>query len=330
MQQPDYRLSLFLLPTVLLAACAPVASGPYYSSEPGEFFVSSPGQLGAPAAHRSNSNVPVLSGDYLSYNPETGMPFVLSGPRRVPPFPLVLNQAVQRYVDSFVAKPQGLKLSFERSNAYLPAMVKEFEERGLPPDLVYLSFAESLFTREGAGPWQLNKATARRYGLRIDRYVDERRDPVKSTRAAAQYLARLHEETNDWDMTLVGWNTGDAEVVRFWSLKGTDYDHLTGHLPPRTRALLNRFMAVAFIAHNARRYGFQPATYSSDHLPYRTVHERGGVTLAQVARRERATVGELRWLNPELLRDRLPPDPGGYELRVPSYSVAREHRASAL
>src|SRR5690242_6020145 len=103
-----------------------------------------------------------------------GIPYVRSEPHKVPPFPLVLNQTVQRYVDAFVEHDAGIRESFRRSRPYLPAMMKVLENHDLPPELVYLSFAESSFSSKGAGPWQLSVATARRFNLKINRYVDER------------------------------------------------------------------------------------------------------------------------------------------------------------
>ena len=155
------------------------------------------------------------------------LPFVRSRPKSVPPFPLVLNRAVQAYIDSYLAQPKGLRQSFQRSSPFMPEMISLFQDEGLPPDLVYLAFAESAFSAAGAGPWQLNKTTARRYGLIINQWLDERRDPIKSTRAAAEYLAELHDQTGaDWRMTLVAWNNGDGGVYRYLQLMTAPYEHL--------------------------------------------------------------------------------------------------------
>ncbi len=236
-------------------------------------------------------------------------------PRRVAPFPLTLNQTVRRYIDSFLNQPQFLEASFNRVAPYLPDMVRELDERGLPRDLVYLAFAESEFSKEGAGPWQLTKLTARRFGLRIDRYVDERRDPVKSTRAAAEFLAGLHDEIGDWRVTVASWNRGEASIDRFWALRGKDYSRLIRKLPRCTRTLLNRFMAVAFIAHNAEAYGFEPIEYSRP--PFDRIEVRGGTPLSSVARVAGTSVQTIRRLNPALLRDKVPPNVITYKVWVP-------------
>jgi membrane-bound lytic murein transglycosylase D len=244
-----------------------------------------------------------------------GIPYIHSEPHKVAPFPLVLNESVQRYVDDFVEHNQGIRESFRRSRPYLPMMRKVMESHDLPPELVYLPFAESSFSNKGAGPWQLSLATARRFDLRVNRYVDERRDPLKSTRAAAQYLAALHDEVGDWRVALVGWNRGETAMNDYVSLRGVDYDRLTAHLPSNTRSLLNRFMAVAIIAHQPERYGLEPVDYTRPDS-FRVINVAGGTRLSEVARRAGVPVQILRDYNPALLHDRVPPGPS-YELRLP-------------
>ncbi|MBF6570081.1 MAG: transglycosylase SLT domain-containing protein [Candidatus Binataceae bacterium] len=242
--------------------------------------------------------------------------FVRSNPRPVAPFPIVLNHTVRRYVEDMLAHPGGLDEAFARSRPYFTQMVRVLEQNGLPPDLVYLSFAESCFTSDGAGPWQLSKATARRFGLVVNNTVDERRDPIKSTRAAAEYLATLHDETDDWHIALIGWNKGETVLDRFLGLRGIDYNRLLAQLPRTTSALMNRFMAVAVIAHHARDYGLQAITFT---MPpsYRMVRVAPGTSLRTIATQQGTSVDRLRELNPALLRDRVPQRTAGFDVRVP-------------
>jgi membrane-bound lytic murein transglycosylase D len=244
-----------------------------------------------------------------------GIPYVRSDPHKVPPFPLVLNQTVQRYVDAFTDHSEGLRGSFRRSRLYLPMMRKVMESHDLPPELVYLSFAESSFSSKGAGPWQLSLATARRFNLKVNRYIDERRDPIKSTHAAAQYLATLHDEVGDWRVALVGWNRGETAMNDYFSLRGVDYGRLTSHLPYNTRSLLNRFMAVAIIAHQPELYGLEPVNYTEPES-FRAIKVKGGTRLSEVARETGVSVRVLRDYNPAILHDCIPPGPS-YELRLP-------------
>jgi len=248
------------------------------------------------------------------------MPFVRSQPQLVAPFPLVLNRAIQTYIDSYLAQPEGLRRSFQRSGPYMPEMLSLFEENGLPPDLVYLAFAESAFSAAGAGPWQLSKTTARRYGLTINRWLDERRDPIKSTRAAAEYLAELHNQTGaDWRMTLVAWNNGDGGVYRYLQLMTAPYERLMQRLPRRTRSLMNRFMAVALIARHAKEYGVDGMNCA--HAPrYRLIAVDGDKSLKSIAASNRTSVAVLHRLNPALLCDHTPPGSQSYPIRVPNNS----------
>jgi membrane-bound lytic murein transglycosylase D len=249
--------------------------------------------------------------------PENEMPFVRSQPKAVAPFPLVLNRTVQHYVNQYLDQPQGLKQSFRRSRPFMGQMVQVLESEGLPPDLVYLAFAESGFSPDGDGPWQLSRATARRYGLVINKWVDERRDPIKSTRAAAEYLATLHDEArSDWRTTLVAWNNGDAEIDHYLRLRKASYEKLMTHLPRHTRALMNRFMAVALIARHAQDYGLTNVTYVEP-PHYRIVRCAGGTPLSRIATRTGVSVTALKEANPALLRDRIPPNFATYDIRIP-------------
>jgi membrane-bound lytic murein transglycosylase D len=245
------------------------------------------------------------------------LPFVRSTPLGVEPFPIVLNKSVQVYVDRYLSSPKGLEGSFKRSSPYMPEMVSLLRDRGLPPDLVYLTFAESEFSKDGAGPWQLSRETARRFGLAVNNWVDERRDPVKSTRAAADYLSSLHEQTgDDWPMTLVAWNNGESGVNRYINQESSSYERLLAALPYRTRALLNRFMAVAFIAKSHRQFGFTTADPQGT-APYRTVGVPGGTPLKLVAAKTHTSLATLRGLNPGLLRGCTPPSAYSYPVRIP-------------
>jgi membrane-bound lytic murein transglycosylase D len=252
------------------------------------------------------------------------MPFVRSQPRAVPPFPLVLNRTVQHYVNQYVSQPQGLKQSFRRSQPYMPEMIRELQMAGLPSDLIYLAFAESGFSPMGDGPWQLEKATARRFGLVINQWVDERRDPLKSTRAAAEYLATLHDAAgSDWRMTLVAWNNGDGTIDRYSRLRSASYDRMLMKLPHHTRSLMNRFMAVALIARHASDYGLDEVNFNQP-PHYKVLKASGGTLLSDIAAMTNVTVEAIRQANPAILRDRVPANFETYDIRVPDGELQAE------
>jgi membrane-bound lytic murein transglycosylase D len=249
-------------------------------------------------------------------------PFVVGRPKPVAPFPILLNQLVQGYVDDYVSRPASWEAGVERSRPFFLEMTQALRANGVPDDMLYLSFAESDFSERGKGPWQFNKGTAQKYGLRIDQWVDERRDPVLSTKAAAEYLSDLHDAAGyDWRVAVVGWNGGDLAIDRYWLLRGENFNRFMDLLPGQTRALMGRFMAFAFMSHNSTRYRI--VHLDSDTPPkYHEVGVRGGTKLSQLAGSYRTTVAKLHDLNPALLRDRVPPDAHSYRVRVPLLRTA--------
>lgn len=284
-------------------------------------FAPSEGQslLVAPSAVPNNAQLaaPSSAAQGAPSINEMRSPFINSEPRKALPFPILLNEAVQDYVRDYLDQPDVLRVAFERNRPFMPEMVKVMKEKGVPDDLVYLACAESRFSSHGKGYWQFTQVTAQRFGLRVDKWTDERRDPIKSTRAAAEFLAQLHDRAdNDWRVALVGWNMGEGYLGHYWLLAGDkNFNKFAELLPTRTYSLLNRFMAVAYIAHNAATYGIGPTQYP-EKPSYKTHFIAGGTLLSTVAARFNTTVAKLRWLNPALQTDEVPPD-HRYPIRIP-------------
>jgi membrane-bound lytic murein transglycosylase D len=316
-----YRALFALTATLVVAGLAPNRSlAADYDGADSSTFMGSP----TPSLIQESSGFELETPAEAGARPITQ--YVLPVPKPVAPFPILLNRSVRRYLSDILNSPYHLQDTFDRSHPYLPEMVRVLRSYGLPDDLVYLAFAESDFSKQGKGPWQFNSDTARRFGLHIDRYVDERRDPVMSTKAAAEYLATLHDKAgDDWPMTLVAWNNGDRAIDRYWSLRGPNMTKFGNRLPRRTRGLLGRFMAVAYIAHHANSYGITPIKLD-DPPVYRMLPVRGGTPLSRVALNHGTTLQRLHELNPALLRDVVPPYESSYSVRVP---VDSEAHASA-
>jgi membrane-bound lytic murein transglycosylase D len=242
---------------------------------------------------------------------------------------LVENDRVRYYIDFFCGKMRGFfGRALARSGKYIPMMASVLQEASLPEDLVYLSLIESGFApaatskAKAVGPWQFIRATGIRYGLRIDNWVDERRDPVKSTRAAAAYLKDLHQQFGEWFLAAAAYNAGERKVETaiqrsqtndFWSLSQKT------SLKQETRNYVPKFIAAALIAGAPEKYGFSDLVYEAP-FDYDEVITHRPLTLQTVANLARTTVGNIKELNPELLRNVTPPSEVGFSLRVPSGS----------
>ena len=239
--------------------------------------------------------------------------------------PVELNDAVVAYVrfcqtDARVHFTKWLG----RSTRFMPMMRKVLEKEGLPLDLVYLSMIESGFSSyaysfaKAAGLWQFVVGTSRRYGLHTDFWVDERRDPLKATLAAAQYLKELKERFHgDWYLAWAGYNAGEGRVDRairrestrdFWRMmsKGRTLRAETKHYVPK-------LIAAALIAKHPERFGFKvdyEAPWDADE-----VYIPEATDLHVIAKTAGITIEQLRDLNPELRRFCTPP--AGWTIRLP-------------
>ncbi len=241
-------------------------------------------------------------------------------------FPVVLNEQVEKQIHFFQTEARGV---FQRwmssSTRYKDLMQDILASYDLPQDLIYVAMIESGFNlnayspSHAAGPWQFIAETGKRNGLTINQYVDERMDPVKSTRAAAQYLKKLHDEFGCWYLAMAAYNAGEAKVDRgikryntsgFWEL--CDY----GYFRPETRDYVPRILAAALIAREPQKYGFTDIDFQAP-IEYDEVSLKGPLSLKDVARVADCSIDDLSQLNPELRLKVVPPRSGGYVIRVP-------------
>jgi len=231
-------------------------------------------------------------------------------------FPLVLNDRIEKYLNAYAAHSGALRAAFIRAAPFRKEILEALNKEGVPEEFFYLAFAESAFTFDGDGPWQFTKGTAARFGLRITDYIDERRDPIKSSRMAARYLAELYGQVGDWRLAVVGWNTGDKSVARYIVRRGHSYEQMVDYLPIVTRALMNRMTAINLIARGrGPDSGLIPASFDEplyDHIKF-----QAGTPLREIAERARSPLTVIRHLNPQFLKDELPPTGGHYDVLVP-------------
>ncbi|MEO5864757.1 MAG: transglycosylase SLT domain-containing protein [Nitrospiraceae bacterium] len=239
--------------------------------------------------------------------------------------PIVMDSSVQAHIRYFnTAIHDRFEQWLLRLSRYRLLVDRIFTEFDLPSDLVYLSIVESGFNphaysrAKATGPWQFMKGTGKAYGLRVDNYVDERRDPIKSTVAAARYLRDLYDLFGTWPLAMAAYNAGEGKVMRaLHKAKAESFSEIskTRLIRRETKEYVPRFMAATIIARNPDRYGFtqeSAAPHQFDEaIIARTVHFRA------IANTTGIPYEELRLLNPELRRDATPPGNEVYHLKVP-------------
>jgi membrane-bound lytic murein transglycosylase D len=239
-------------------------------------------------------------------------------------FPLVLNPEVEQFLAAMSSDGEyhrRVELGLSRAGVYLPMIREVFDLAGLPLDLSYLPLIESAFSltaysrARAHGMWQFISATGRHYGLEVGTLVDERRDPVRATEAAAAYLSDLYGEFSDWYLALAAYNSGAGNVRRAIRKSGSrDFWALRGYLPRETRNYVPAFIASVIVAKDPEAFGFtspleQPWISESVDVP-------DALDLQFMASNSGISLDELRELNPAIRRD-LTPARTTTRLRVP-------------
>lgn len=240
--------------------------------------------------------------------------------------PIHWNAQVEESIRFFQTESQHVFSTWlSRSGRYIAMMRRIFREYGLPEDLVYMALIESGFNPDAyswahaAGPWQFISSTAKLYGLKRDWWLDERRDPEKSTRAAARYLQDLYEEFYSWPLALAAYNCGEKRVEKaIKRAKTTNFWQL--NLPRQTRNYIPLFMAATIIAKSPETYGFS-VEYEKP-LEYDLVEIEECTDLRVAARCCGVTYDQVKLLNPELRRWCTPPNCSSYRLKIPRGSQA--------
>ena len=242
----------------------------------------------------------------------------------------VAGKAVAKYMQFFsedLKKPFALWLS--RAPKYLSVMRQIMSENNIPGDIVFLSMIESGFSpyadsrAKAVGPWQFIASTAKRYGLKVNWWMDERRDPVKSTMAAAMYLKDLHNMFGSWGLAMAAYNAGEGAIKRalektggnsFWDL------YFTKRIADETKNYVPKFLAARTIALDPGSHGFAnvvpQTTFSYDEV---VLWQPLDLTVA--ARCAGVSLKDIKALNPELTRWCTPLDVKSYILRIPKHTL---------
>ncbi len=235
---------------------------------------------------------------------------------------LQFNSDVYRYIEFFTGAGRSVfERWLKRSGRYMSLFRSVLQKEGLPPDLAHLVFVESGFNLHArsmsaaVGPWQFLRSTARLFGLTVDRWVDERKDPEKSTVAAARYLKHLYSIFGDWPLALASYNAGEGTVLRAIKRQGTT-NYWDLRLPRQTEDYVPQFMAVLAIARDPEKYGFDSIELD-DPMTFDEIAFKGTVDLHAIARLAECSYDTLRQLNPAVLRGSATARNGVTTLRVP-------------
>lgn len=240
--------------------------------------------------------------------------------------PIVFNDAVKYYIRWFSEDRKKVFANWlKRSRLYVPIIREILRERNMPEDLVYLAMIESGFnpkaysTARAVGPWQFIYSTGGRYGLEVNYWVDERRDPEKSTVAAAKYLKDLFDQFGCWYLAAASYNAGEGRIGRltqkyntsdFWEL------HRYNTLPRETREYVPQLIAAAIIAKDPAKFGFGSVTYDAP-VRFTEVKVPPATPVATIAKASLVDVDLVRTYNPEILRGITPPGKD-YVVKLPS------------
>ncbi len=246
----------------------------------------------------------------------------------LPALPIETNARVEQWLDAFqTTRKEEFQSLLGRRGEFEGMIRRKLRERGMPEDLLYLAMIESGLSPRAVshvsavGIWQFMGPTARQFGLRVDDYVDERRDPIRATDAALDYLQWLHERFGSWYLAAAAYNAGPGRLERILHLHAADrtgdediYWEVQRHLPRETRDYVPRLVATTILANEANRRGSDSSSVPA--YEYEMVFVPGSTTLASLAESLDIDVDVLRDLNPHLIRDETPPNEV-YGVRVP-------------
>lgn len=222
--------------------------------------------------------------------------------------PLEYNEYVQSYIDLYMQNRDEMGQVIGLSKYYFPIYEKAFRDAGIPEEIKFLSIVESKLdpnavSRVGAtGPWQFMFTTAKLYGLNMDSYVDERRDPIQATYAAAAYLKDAYQQFGDWLLAIASYNCGKSNVERAVEKAGAnDFWSARQYLPAETRGYVPAFIAVNYVMHYFNKHNIVPQACNFS-LKTDTVMVKKYVALSSISQALKVNINELAVLNPAYRR----------------------------
>ncbi|MEK6555989.1 MAG: LysM peptidoglycan-binding domain-containing protein [Bdellovibrionota bacterium] len=227
-----------------------------------------------------------------------------------------MNPSVQKWINYFTGRGRKhMQVYLERSSRYIPMMKGVFRERGMPDELAYIALIESGFSptafshASAVGYWQFIRGTGLRYNLKIDPYTDERRDPILSTQAAANYLDTLYGMFGDWHLAIASYNAGENRIAgavrktrnrNFWEIAA-----MRRALPRETQNYIPKYVAAVYIASNPEAYGFTNIDFQPE-FEFESIVIQKPVSLELLAEALGIKYEDLKRMNPRYKSDYVP------------------------
>lgn len=241
------------------------------------------------------------------------------------------NETVRAFIDLYAERRRAqVSRMLGLARYYFPMFEQTLDQYNMPLEIKYLAIVESALqpqahSRAGAqGMWQFMYSTARKNGLRISSYVDERGDPLKATAAACRYLKKLHQLFGDWDLALAAYNSGPGNVSKAirYADGHKDYWAIRPFLPRETAGYVPAFIAASYVMRYAEEHEIYPKNIKPSFFTTDTVHIQNKISFQQVSELLDIPMEELRFLNPSYRYEivpGIPEDP--YSLSLPKGKV---------
>ncbi len=249
------------------------------------------------------------------------------------PFNVVYNPSLENVIKSFLTRKRDLmNRMLTVSQFYFPLFEQEFDNHDIPLEMKYLAIVESALnpkarSRVGAtGLWQFMYGTGKEHGLDVSSYVDERRDPIKATRAACEYLNRMYKIFNDWDLALAAYNSGPGNVNKAIRRSGgyKNYWNLRRNLPRETAGYVPAFLATMYLFEYAEEHDLRGKKVERAYFETDTIHVKSLITFDQISELIGISTEELEVLNPSYKLKVIPFVKGkDYTLRLPKKAMGK-------
>ena len=249
------------------------------------------------------------------------------------PFNVEYNPILEQVIKSFLKnRRSSLERLMTLSDYYFPMFEQEMSNQKIPLEMKYLAIIESALnpkarSRAGAtGLWQFMYSTGKGYGLEVNNYVDERSDPIRSTKAAAKYLNELYKIFGDWDLTLAAYNSGPGNVTKAIRRSNgkTNYWNLRPYLPRETAGYVPAFLATLYIFEYAKEHGFKPQKRANHVFETDTVRVKQAISFKDISDITGMDVKDIQFFNPSYQLDVVPYVEGrNYAVRLPISEIGK-------